>query len=464
MATQRQYLDLVGLSQYDTKLKEYIDSAKTLGIKKVLWDSTNEKIKFYRDPAATLDSTADFEMSVSSSDVQKLNERVGMDSTLKAYQSKSNLTDITNILTGAETVTGSVAKALKDAKDYTDAEIDKLDADVITASIADGIVTLTNKITETDGTIAKAGTDISLAKVATTGAAGDVTVADAAGLFVASNVEAALAEVKAEADTNKADIETLNSDVTTEGSVKKLIKDNAKDATYDATHTLAEKIAEVETQAVVTVEKQAEAETGYAATYIVKQNGKKVGDSINVAKDWLLKAVEIKTCETADTPVAGYKVGDRYFDFEFNVKAGAEETSTHIYLLVEEMYDAYTSGSAADDMVVVTVDNAENTISAAITDGTVTRAKIDSAFEKNIADLEATHAKSTGDATYKTVAEEIDEKINTLDATVSQNGVGTAEAGGTGLTLEIVETDGKLTKVSGSIETISEASINALFA
>ena len=78
-------------------------------------------------------------------------------------------------------------------------------------------------------------------------------------------------------------------------------------------------------------------------------------------------------------------------DFTINTVEGSGNES-HIYINVNELFDAYTSGSKVDDTVVVTVDNANNTISADITDGTVARAKINAAFEKNITDVEATHA------------------------------------------------------------------------
>lgn len=49
----------------------------------------------------------------------------------------------------------------------------------------------------------------------------------------------------------------------------------------------------------------------------------------------------VKTCETADKPVAGYKVGDKYIDL---VLANAD--NTHIYILVEDLVDDYSAGTA----------------------------------------------------------------------------------------------------------------------
>jgi len=88
----------------------------------------------------------------------------------------------------------------------------------------------------------------------------------------------------------------------------------------------------------VTVEKQATADTGYFATYVVKQNGSQVGSKINIPKDYLVKSGSVKTCTTADVPVQGYVVGDKYIDFVVNTKdsSGSDE---HFYILVSDLVD-----------------------------------------------------------------------------------------------------------------------------
>ena len=60
----------------------------------------------------------------------------------------------------------------------------------------------------------------------------------------------------------------------------------------------------------VTVSKQATADSGYAATYVVKQNNTHVGDKINIPKDYLVKSATVETVSTANSPVSGYAVGD----------------------------------------------------------------------------------------------------------------------------------------------------------
>ncbi len=47
----------------------------------------------------------------------------------------------------------------------------------------------------------------------------------------------------------------------------------------------------------------------------------------------------VKTCETADAPLEGFKVGDKYIDL---VLANAEDT--HIYIKVTDLVDEYIAG------------------------------------------------------------------------------------------------------------------------
>ena len=84
--------------------------------------------------------------------------------------------------------------------------------------------------------------------------------------------------------------------------------------------------------------------SGYLASYQLYKNSTAVGDVINIPKDYLVKSGEVKTCTTADSPVSGYNIGDKYIDFVVNTAAGDGNTS-HIYLLVSDLVDTYTGGN-----------------------------------------------------------------------------------------------------------------------
>lgn len=90
----------------------------------------------------------------------------------------------------------------------------------------------------------------------------------------------------------------------------------------------------------VTVEKQSSAESGYSATYVIKQNNVQVGEKINIPKDFLVKSASVKTCTTADDPVTGYKVGDLYIEFVINVHSGIDDNE-YLYLNVNDFVDIY---------------------------------------------------------------------------------------------------------------------------
>jgi hypothetical protein len=103
-----------------------------------------------------------------------------------------------------------------------------------------------------------------------------------------------------------------------------------------------------------TMEKLVTAESGCASSYQMKVNGVAVGDKINIAKDWVLSGVDKGTVAAADKATGGkfetdndFVVGDKFIDFAFNVKTngdGGTETTTHIYLNVQDLVDTYLNG------------------------------------------------------------------------------------------------------------------------
>lgn len=155
------------------------------------------------------------------------------------------------------------------------------------------------------------------------------------------------------AETNRA--------TTAEGALS-----NAIDA---LTGTYASKLS-VEAPYVVTVEKQATAESGYASTYVVKQGNTAVDVKINIPKDFLVKSAELCTVTVADQPYDGAKVGDKYIDFVVNTE-DQSETAKHVYLPVNDLVDVYTGGTTdfaavnVDSNRVITVNVSADTISAA---------------------------------------------------------------------------------------------------
>ena len=64
-----------------------------------------------------------------------------------------------------------------------------------------------------------------------------------------------------------------------------------------------------------------------------------IGDAIDVPLDMVVQSGSVKTCTTADVPVLGYKVGDKYIDLLI-----ANSNDQHIYVLVNDLVDNNASG------------------------------------------------------------------------------------------------------------------------
>lgn len=109
---------------------------------------------------------------------------------------------------------------------------------------------------------------------------------------------------------------------------------------------------------IVDVAKQATAETGFAATYVVKQNGSQVGSKINIPKDFLVRSASMGTVSTANSPQQGFAVGDKYLDFVVNT-ADDDETPQHIYINVKDLIDTYTA-----DESTITLSNGQFAVKA----------------------------------------------------------------------------------------------------
>ena len=101
----------------------------------------------------------------------------------------------------------------------------------------------------------------------------------------------------------------------------------------------------------VTLTKLETATTGYVATYEIKQGGTSLG-KIDIPKDYLVKSGSVKTVTTANSPVSGYVVGDKYIDFVINTKT-SDGTDEHLYVNTKDFIDNATQSrsglmSAAD--------------------------------------------------------------------------------------------------------------------
>lgn len=103
----------------------------------------------------------------------------------------------------------------------------------------------------------------------------------------------------------------------------------------DASHRLVTDAEKDKWNLEYTIEKVA-TESSFASTYHLKKGGNKVGASINIPLDQVLRGSSIKTVTTVNTPYTGAKVGDKYVEFLF------QNNNTPQYLPVQDLVDIYT--------------------------------------------------------------------------------------------------------------------------
>ena len=296
----------------------------------------------------------------------------------------ANLTSLVDVYTGKANTQVNVS--------VSNGEISAtlVDGGVSTAKLANGAVT-TGKIA--DGTVTRAKIDTAfeqqiaaLEGAVGTGGSVDSKITDAIGKLDATKSQAAGADGLALSITQTDGLITAIS-----GSIKANTYDKygaaaaVQGSTTETVKSVDDKVTALKTASAVTVEKLASAESGYIASYVVKQNGAKVGSTINIPKDYLVKSAALKTA-SADIKVGDSVVvasGHKYIDFVVNTKDDTSGEGTHIYLDVNTLVDVYGVTANAKE-VQLALDTTTNKFSATIVNGAVTYDKLDAALKKKV--------------------------------------------------------------------------------
>lgn len=125
---------------------------------------------------------------------------------------------------------------------------------------------------------------------------------------------------------------------------------------------LDERVDNLESGSIVNVVKQATAEDGYAATYVITQGVDSNNDpiqrgvKINIPKDFLVRSAKLKVATASDN-IQDVATGEKYIDFVINTP-GDDATAAHVYLPINDLVDTYTGENG------VAVDSDTNKISA----------------------------------------------------------------------------------------------------
>ena len=242
----KKYLDLVGLGHYDAKIKEYIKTHGSDAIDKLvlligaseLGDKEKTLIARIAALEAGLGDVSTLEGEVKNAVAAILGEAK------RAKDAEAALDARLDIIEGSADTEGSIAKALADAKSYTDTEIGKLDADITSAAVEAG-KGIQVQVVEADGKITNVNVTGNFDnKYDAAGAA--ATVDGKLESYKTSN-DAAVAAAKKAGDDAQADVDALEAKVGTvaEGKTVVGLIDEAKQAaieaaTYDDTQVKAD--------------------------------------------------------------------------------------------------------------------------------------------------------------------------------------------------------------------------------
>ena len=150
------------------------------------------------------------------------------------------------------------------------------------------------------------------------------------------------------------------------------------------------------------------ATAGMSASYQLTKDGTGIGAVIDIPKDMMVKSGSVQTYEAGSLP-AGVTEPGTYIVLVLN-----DTAETKLYINVGNLIEYVTSGSAEGDMVFINIDPQTHKVTATITDGTVTEAKLH-------ADVKAKLAKAVS------AVQEV--KAGTANGTIAVDGTNVAVHG-----------------------------------
>ena len=183
-----------------------------------------------------------------------------------------------------------------------------------------------------------------------------------------------IADVLAIANAKVSSVSASDNSITvggtaTEPTVKVAISADDGNALSLAADGLKVTIPEV-TVPEYSIKKLDTATAGMSSSYQLTKDGTGIGAIIDIPKDMVVKSGSVQTYEAGSLP-AGVTEAGTYIVLVLN---DAEETK--LYINVGNLIEYVTSGSAAGDMVFVNIDPQTHKVTATITDGTITEAKL----------------------------------------------------------------------------------------
>lgn len=243
----------------------------------------------------------------------------------------------------------------------------------------------------------EAGTLIKLASTTASGdLAGDVATLQgqvtnliskvgkaADGEVAATGLYKEIADVLAVANGKVASVAAADKSITVGGSatkptVKVAIASGEDNALSLAADGLKVVIPEV-TVPEYSMKKLDAATDGMSASYQLTKDGTAIGAVIDIPKDMVVKSGSVQTFAAGELP-AGVPEAGTYI-----VLVLANVTNDKLYIKVDDLIEYVTSGSKASDMVFINIDPKTHQVTATITNGSITEAKLAKAVTDKLA-------------------------------------------------------------------------------
>ena len=350
---------------HDSEIATSIANAEAQSLHSVA--ISGQQLKFYKETTAeiTSETVPAFSITLPTQDLNGFIEKIASATGGKIAQTKADgtieesLIAISDLETKAHAGTipnGATATNIVDyAKEYADGKVSALNtsSDVVTASKSGNTVTLTGSVKETSGIIAKGtASDITLADVASTGAAADVSYDNAVSGLTATDVKSAIDEI-ASASAGGVDSKKVH---------------------------LADESA---------------GQSAYAKVYKIYQgaddsnnaNNTLIGE-INIPKDLVVQSGSVVYVENGtDTEGASVALADGTY-----IKFVIQNQTQPLYINVEDLADIYTGSTGAQ--IVVSI-SSSNVISASLVAGSISATELASnaVTTAKITDENVTYAK-----------------------------------------------------------------------
>lgn len=256
----------------------------------------------------------------------------------------------------------------------------KLAATTATGDLASDVATLQGQVTELISKVGKA----------------------AEGEIAATGLYKEIADVLAVANGKVASVKAADKSITVGGSatkptVKVAIASGEDNALSLAADGLKVTIPEV-TVPEYSMKKLDAATAGMSASYQLTKDGAAIGAVIDIPKDMVVKSGSVQTYAAGELP-AGVAEAGTYIVLVLN-----DTAETKLYINVGNLIEYVTSGSKAGDMVFINIDPKSHQVTATITDGSITEAKLAKAVTDKLALASSAIQKVESGTTNGTIA------------------------------------------------------------